>query len=300
MIVFSENVNNDKNINSEIASEFNFDKLPQMVKQEPQIVLVKAELVDAMSNNEKVNNILPYQLRQKPDNKADPTQTTTPDYSSMDEKDEEMNFDNLQESSDDDGDWRSSNPSSAALARRSKKPNSLSTQLRGRIHKPTTSPVSNKSYDNISQSSNPSTPLGELMTQPKLHKTRVKSASLTPEERYRRRLEANRLAAQASRDRKKQKKSLLEKQVGSLEQIRKNTLLQVGELEKENEVLKTEYADLQRIIFEKIKSSAQPATFQEPLTNPKQMNSFLFSLMQQQLNNSGNNSNNSNKSFFVN
>jgi hypothetical protein len=68
------------------------------------------------------------------------------------------------------------------------------------------------------------------------------------DEKYLKRLEANKLSAQASRERKKQLKVLLEDQMGQLEVENKQLGNEITQLETENKVLKGEFVQLQTLI----------------------------------------------------
>jgi len=68
------------------------------------------------------------------------------------------------------------------------------------------------------------------------------------DEKYLKRLEANKLSAQASRERKKQLKFTLEEQMGQLEAENKQLGTEITQLETENKVLKGEFVQLQNLI----------------------------------------------------
>jgi len=70
------------------------------------------------------------------------------------------------------------------------------------------------------------------------------------DEKYLRRLEANKLSAQASRERKKQLKSILEIKVNDLSEENKILSKEMTQLETENKVLKAEFIQLQNLIFQ--------------------------------------------------
>jgi len=67
-------------------------------------------------------------------------------------------------------------------------------------------------------------------------------------EKHKKRLEANKKSAQASRERKKILKNELEIKVQELSQENKNLCKEIIELETENKVLKSEFIQLQKII----------------------------------------------------
>jgi len=71
---------------------------------------------------------------------------------------------------------------------------------------------------------------------------------LVDPERYQKKLEANRIAAQSTRDRKKSLRDTLTNQVASLQQTKQNIDSQIVQLEAENAVLKNEFVHLQNIV----------------------------------------------------
>jgi len=70
------------------------------------------------------------------------------------------------------------------------------------------------------------------------------------DDKYLKRLEANKLSAQASRERKKQLKTLLEDQMTTLSEENKKLGTEITQLETENKVLKSEFVQLQTLIYE--------------------------------------------------
>jgi len=68
------------------------------------------------------------------------------------------------------------------------------------------------------------------------------------DDKYLRRLEANKLSAQASRERKKQLKTLLEEQMNILSTENSKLGTEITQLETENKVLKSEFVQLQTLI----------------------------------------------------
>jgi hypothetical protein len=69
-----------------------------------------------------------------------------------------------------------------------------------------------------------------------------------PDDKYVKRLEANKLSAQASRERKKHLKNTLEEQANQLLQENSKLGIEITQLETENKVLKGEFLQLQNLI----------------------------------------------------
>jgi len=83
--------------------------------------------------------------------------------------------------------------------------------------------------------------------------TLVKAAKQEEEEeevddKYLKRLEANKISAQASRERKKQLKNYLEEQMNTLSQENSKLGTEITQLETENKVLRSEFIQLQNLI----------------------------------------------------
>jgi len=68
------------------------------------------------------------------------------------------------------------------------------------------------------------------------------------DDKHLKRLEANKLSAQASRERKKQLKNTLEEQMADLAQENMKLATEITQLETENKVLKSEFIQLQNLI----------------------------------------------------
>jgi len=77
---------------------------------------------------------------------------------------------------------------------------------------------------------------------------KTRSVKQEVDQKYQRRLEANKLSAQASRERKKQLKNILEDQMTQLEEENTSLSNEITQLETENKVLKGEFVQLQSLI----------------------------------------------------